>query len=58
MKVISIAEFIAKAEAKSITEIFPIVYGSEKRIYGLDASYDFTRAQAGKMYELVYAVVP
>jgi len=59
MKTITLAEFIQKVEEKKIVDVFgQIVVGAEKRVYGLDYAYDFTRAQAGKVCELVYAVLP
>lgn len=54
MKQITVQEFLAKAEAGSVTEIFAVV----KRVYGIDHSYDFARAQAGKSSEMVYCDVP
>lgn len=58
MKIIPLAEFITKAETRDITDIFSITINSEKRVYGIDSSYDFTRASQGKIRELVYAVIP
>lgn len=59
MKTISLAEFIDKVERKEIVDVFgQIVVGAEKRVYGIDYSYDFNRAKAGKVCELVYAVLP
>lgn len=54
MKQITPAEFLAKAESGDIIDIFSI----QRRVYGKDKSYDFTRAEAGKIYEIVYADVP
>jgi hypothetical protein len=59
MKTIPLAEFIDKVERKEIVDVFgQIVIGAEKRVYGLDYSYNFDRAKNGKICELVYAVLP
>ena len=54
MKQITPAEFLAKAESGDILDIFSI----GRRVYGKDRSYDFARAQAGKIFEIVFADVP
>lgn len=54
MKQITPAEFLEKAESGDITDIFSV----GRRVYGKDKSYDFTRAEAGKNYEIVWANVP
>lgn len=59
MKQISLVVFLDGVEKGSIVNTFgQVVVGSEKRVYGMDYSYDFIRAQAGKICELVYMVVP
>ena len=54
MKQITPAEFLAKVESGQIKEVFSI----GRRVYGTDYSYEFTRAEAGEICELVYADVP
>lgn len=54
MKQIIPQDFLAKVEAGDIKEIFSI----GRRVYGIDYSYDFSRAAAGKICEVVYADVP
>ena len=54
MKQITPAEFLVKVESGEIKEVFSI----GRRVYGTDYSYDFTRAAAGKVCEVVWADVP
>lgn len=54
MKQITPSEFLQKAEAGDITDVFSV----GRRVYGFDKSYDFERAEAGKVRELVWADVP
>ena len=53
MKEITQKEFFAKVESGVIKEVFTVM----KRVYGTDYSYDFTRAEAGKICEVVFADV-
>lgn len=54
MKQITPQEFLTKVESGDIKEVFSI----GRRVYGTDYSYDFTRAEAGKICELVWSDVP
>lgn len=54
MKQITPAEFLSKAESGDINDIFSV----GRRIYGKDKGYDFARAEAGKIYEIVWADIP
>ena len=54
MKQIAPQEFLAKVESGEIKEVFSI----GRRIYGTDYSYDFKRAKAGKICEVVWTDVP
>lgn len=54
MKQITPQEFLSKVESGDIKEVFAIV----RRVYGTDYSYEFTRAQAGKVCEVVWADIP
>jgi len=54
MKQVTPQEFLSKVENGDIKEVFSI----GRRVYGTDYSYDFKRAEAGKVCEVVYADVP
>lgn len=54
MKQITPQEFLAKVENGEIKEVFSI----DRRVYGTDYSYDFKRAESGKICEVVYADIP
>lgn len=54
LKQITPTEFLAKVETGEIKEVFSI----GRRVYGIDYSYDFARAEAGKTCEVVWADVP
>lgn len=54
MKQITPQEFLVKVEIAEIKEVFSI----GRRVYGTDYSYDFSRAEAGKICEVVWADVP
>ncbi len=54
MKQITPAEFLSKVESGDIDWKGSI----GRRVYGVDRSYSFERAQAGKISEVVYADVP
>lgn len=53
MKQIAPSEFLSKAEAGTIVNIFAV----DRRVYGLDFSYDYDRAKNGKICEMAYADV-
>jgi len=59
MKVVNLVYFIDAVERGNIKNVFgQIVVGTEKRVYGMDYTYELERAQTGKICELVYAVIP
>ncbi len=54
MKQITPSQFLAKVESGMIKDVFAI----GRRVYGTDYSYEFARAEAGKICEVVWADVP
>jgi len=54
MKQITPQEFLAKVESGEIKEVFSV----DRRVYGTDYSYDFARAEKGKICEVVWADIP
>lgn len=59
MKIVNLTYFIDAVERGNIKDVFgQIVVGAEKRVYGMDYTYEFERARTGKICELVYAVIP
>jgi len=53
--VITITKFQNDYEAGLIIDVFSITVGTEKRVYGKSPEGD---AASGKLYHVVYAVVP
>jgi len=51
---ITVAQFIAEVEAGTISDVFSLTYGTEKRVYGKRR----TMEQSLKTFEIVYAVIP
>ena len=57
MKQITPAEFLAKVESGDITAVFGR-WSTGEKLGGIDSSYDFDRAEAGKINELVWCIIP